>query len=66
MASLSNPCQCIADQQWGTVACASGGFVEALPNPTLERNATSVAPQAFAPIVSVSRGAAGGVRSTLR
>jgi hypothetical protein len=36
------------------------------PNPTLERNATSVAPRAGARIFSVSRGAAGAVRSTLR
>jgi hypothetical protein len=36
------------------------------PNPTLERNATSGAPRPGARIVSVSRGAAGVVRSTLR
>jgi hypothetical protein len=35
-------------------------------NPTLERNATSGAPRAYAQIFSVSRGAAGVVRSTLR
>jgi hypothetical protein len=37
-----------------------------MANPTLERNATSVAPRAGAPIVSISRGAAGAVRSTPR
>ncbi len=37
-----------------------------LVNPSLERTATSVAPRAEAPIFSVSRGAAGVVRSTLR
>jgi hypothetical protein len=36
------------------------------PNPTLERTATSVAPRGGAPIFSVSRGAAVGVRSILR
>jgi hypothetical protein len=37
-----------------------------LVNPSLERTATSGAPRAGAPILSVSRGAAGSVRSTLR
>ena len=35
-------------------------------NPTLERNATSGAPRASARLFSVSRGAVGVVRSTLR
>lgn len=35
-------------------------------NPTFERNATSGAPRYGARLFSVSRGAAGGVRSTLR
>ncbi len=37
-----------------------------LVNPSLERTATSDAPRAGAPLFSVSRGAAGVVRSTLR
>ncbi len=37
-----------------------------LVNPSLERTAASDAPRAGAPIFSVSRGAAGVVRSTLR
>jgi hypothetical protein len=37
-----------------------------MANPTLEGTATSSAPRAGAQIFSVSRGAAGGVRSTLR
>jgi hypothetical protein len=37
-----------------------------MPNPTFERTATSVAPRAGARIFSVSRGAAGVVRSTPR
>jgi hypothetical protein len=36
------------------------------PNPSLERTATIDAPRAGAPIFSVSRGADGVVRSTLR
>jgi len=41
-------------------------LLAATPNPTLERNAASGAPRAFARIFSVSRGATGVVRSTLR